>query len=125
MRAVLYAYDFEPITILELPPWAVAHLRQHQFVRLPVLVDIKPPIEHGPGDQITILPPNFHTVTIEAQPLARAGYAATGLMLFTRDEVSALLLKAAFLPGQQAALKHIRHEAFAQGFLDALFCLGR
>ena len=36
MRAVLYAYDLEPITIIDVPHGAMDYLRKHGIVRIHV-----------------------------------------------------------------------------------------
>ena len=46
------------------------------------------------------------------------------MILFTHNEESALLLKSAFLPGQQAELKLRDRDAFARGVMRALEMLG-
>lgn len=118
MRAVLYADDMEPITVVELPEFAEEYLAERGMVRLAVM---RPPEWVIPATQ----PPKFEkltTVTIVAERLVRNGRAH--MMLFTRDEESALLLKCAFLPGQQAGLQEREREAFARGFLEALMKLG-
>lgn len=38
MRTVLYTFEFEPITVIELKPWAEQYLLAHSRVRLPVMV---------------------------------------------------------------------------------------
>jgi hypothetical protein len=113
MRHVIYAYDWEPITVVELSEFAADELAQRCRVVLPVP---------------TALPEYF----LETAPLYSFGRAvrleatmfmADGrpqMVLRTEDEESALLLKAAFLPGQRAALKEHERTAFARGFITAL-----
>lgn len=113
MRVVLYAHDMEPITILNLSDWAYRHLEQHRQVVLPVMkpMSVLAMPELSPAAEF------FRKVEITAEPLHRNG--EKHLMLFTRDEEQALLLKAAFLPGQQWVLRDIRRDEFAKGFLAA------
>jgi hypothetical protein len=117
MRVVLYAHDMEPITILELSSWACDYLQERSEVMLPVMR----PITSHVYDPTLPLEARFWRVHITAEKLHRNGEAHT--MLFTHNEEEALLLKAAFLPGQQWALKDIRREEFAKGFMDALLRL--
>ena len=44
MRAVLYAYDLEPITIIDVPHEAMGYLRKHGIVRVyvPTYPDVMP-----------------------------------------------------------------------------------
>lgn len=118
MRTVLYAQDMEPITILELTGWQQDFLEKHGEVRLAVIPPVKmtPPIEPQPE----LL--NLWQVRITAEKFRRNG--VYHLMLFTNDEEHALLLKAAFLPGQRWTLQNIERNAFAKGFLQAFQSFG-
>lgn len=119
MRVVLYADDMEPITVIDLPALAEVYLNERGMVLLAVML---PPMlsviaaQHPPGRD------SIKTVEIFAERIVRHG--REHMMLFTRDEESALLLKCAFLPGQQAGLQERERDAFARGFLDALARIG-
>lgn len=120
MRVVLYADDMEPITVIDLPALAEGYLAERGMVRLAVML---PPM-------LSVLAatqaPKFDdckTVTIFGERFIRHG--REHMMLFTRDEESALLLKCAFLPGQQAGLQERERTAFARGVLEALAHVGR
>jgi len=123
MRVVLYAQDFEPITIIELEPWAVDYLREHRSVRL--AVETPPPTSpcNGLSNYMTF-GPDMRQVEIRAETIRFYG-RDEHMMLFTRNEASAMLLKAAFLPGQRVALQAAERDAFARGFLSALGRIGR
>lgn len=74
MRAVLYADDMEPITVVELPEFAEEYLAERGMVRLAVM---RPPEWVIPATQ----PPKFEkltTVTIVAERLVRNGRAHMG-----------------------------------------------
>jgi hypothetical protein len=115
MRVVLYAHDMEPITILRLTGWQYDFLRKHGMVRLAVI----PQLQWVSALTDNKLPDvKIWQVDITAEKFHRNG--ATHMMLFTHHEEHALLLKAAFLPGQQHALKEHERAAFAKGFLSAL-----
>lgn len=115
MRTVLYAHDMEPITILELSGWKYDFLVKHGEIRLAVI----PPVKITPVPWEVPLEEEYRAwqVRITAEQFYRNGIKH--LMLFTHDEESALLLKAAFLPGQQWTLRDIEREAFAKGFMQA------
>lgn len=119
MRVVLYADDMEPITVIDLPTMADRYLNEHGMVRLAVLL---PPMLSVLAAKQSPKLGDCKTVTIFGERLIRHG--REHMMLFTRDEESALLLKCAFLPGQQAGLQEREREAFARGFLKALARVG-
>lgn len=110
-QCVLYTNDLEPITILELSP----HLRDHLMTYGNVTLPIQEPVRLLPHDGLEpIVGAGFRTVRIVAERLRFRNRAS--LLLFTADEESALLIKPAFLPGQQNELTRIRHQSFAEGF---------
>lgn len=118
-RVVLYSNDFEPITVIELiqPAWDM--LNRVGFVRLPIISPPSTLAQTGPS-----VPDNspLRIVNIIAEKLYRNG--CESLMLFTADEESALMLRAAFLPGQQGILQQLEWNAFAYGFIAAMRRLG-
>lgn len=117
MRTVLYTEDFEPITVIELQPWAWDFLREHRSVRLavfrPVEARANPDAENVPRHDMS-----SWIVHITADVLVRGKH--TTMMLFTRDEKAALLLKSELLPGQHRDVQDREKTAFAKGFLHAL-----
>ena len=115
MRVVLYADDMEPITVIDLPEMAEGYLNKRGMVRLAVML---PPTLSVLAAQYPPERDGMKTVEIFAERIVRRG--REHMMLFTRDEESALLLKCAFLPGQQAGLQERERDAFARGFLKAL-----
>ena len=121
MRAVLYADDMEPITVIELSELAERYLNKYGTVHLSILapLTLSDIIDYG---QRPLPPPWSGTVRIFAESFVRRG--RKHMMLFTPDEESALLLKCAFLPGQQSRLQEREREAFARGFLKALAAVG-
>lgn len=119
MKAVLYAYDLEPITVLQLEPWAHQFLIEHGSVRLAVY----PRSIAIANPQVTpVLDMRKYIVNILAELIRRGPHEA--LMLFTNDEEAALLLKAAFLPGQYREVQERESDSFAKGFLHAINSLG-
>ncbi|WP_248769083.1 hypothetical protein [Pseudomonas sp. MWU12-2345] len=116
MRAVLYTHDMEPITVIELEPWAWEFLREQGQVRLAVY---RPAcVRHDPDETPQPFDMSQWIVRITAEVLVRGQHSS--LMLFTNDEEAALLLKSVFLPGQHREVQDREKSAFAQGFLHAL-----
>ncbi len=120
MRVVLYADDMEPITVIELSEVAARFLGKNGMVQLPVM--LPPPTSALDAGPLQPWDHALRVVTIFAELLIRRD--RPHMMLFTNDEESALLLKCAFLPGQQAGLQERERQAFARGFLDALTRVG-
>lgn len=114
MRAVLYATDFEPITVIELTPFAVEYLEKYGRVYIPVELPVSL-IEWKETDRPQ---KSFHQVDIWAEKLRFPN--GDHLMLFTKNEESAMMLKSVFLPGQRPALQEAKANAFAKGFLAAM-----
>ena len=122
MRAVLYTHDMEPITVIELQPWAWQYLRDQRSVRLavhrPVDAHFNPDVENVPRYDLS-----SWIVHITADVLVRGKH--TTLMLFTHDEEAALLLKSELLPGQHRDVQDREKAAMAKGFMGALNMLGK
>lgn len=119
MRAVLYAYDFEPITVIDVPEWAHQYIDQHQCFSLAVFE--RHPVFFCDPDALAT--PTCRIVRIQCERLCRG--RRTHWMLFTEDEESALLLRAAFLPGQLGEVQERQRAAFSKGFWAALQRDGR
>jgi hypothetical protein len=117
MRTVIYTNDLEPITVVDLSAFAVRHLEKCRTVRLFVM---NPVVFYEDSDAISI--PSGKTVTLYAERFVRNG--TSNWLMFTNDEESALLLKCAFLAGQQSELNNRERDAFAEGFLYSLSRLG-
>lgn len=117
MRAVLYAYDLEPIMIIDVPMNAVEYLKKTEIVRIHV-----PTIPRTTFPLSEPIQTEFKLVTIRAEKFVFRDVET--LMLFTHDEETALQMKATFLPGQLGAIQDIQRNAFAYGFLTALRKLG-
>lgn len=118
MRAVLYAYDLEPITIIDVPHGAMDYLRKHGIVKIDV------PTYQGvmPMTLGEAFNCQHKIVVIRAEKFVFGNQET--MMLFTHDEETALQMKAAFLPGQLGAMQDMQRNAFAYGFLTALRKLG-
>lgn len=116
-RVVLYATDFEPITVINLQDWAWQYLHRYGSVKVEVFDEPVTSFRYEPPTNTVSI------VHIIAEKLVRGNQET--LMLFTYDEVSALKLKAAFLPGQRSAINDMKANAFAHGFMSAMQKLGR
>jgi hypothetical protein len=114
MRAVLYAHDMEPITVLELGGCKWEYLKEHGCLRLAVFTT--PATTTHDGRPLPSLS-GCRSVLITAEWLNRRGHEI--MMLFTCNEEDAMLLKAAFLPGQRSELREHERAAFAKGFMSA------
>lgn len=116
-RAVLYTNDLEPITVIDLSPVAMHYLLKKGSAVLAVWEEFK----FVPVDESTSMP-KVRTVRIRAEEFRYRN--ARSLMLFTDDEEDALLMRAAFLPGQTKAKREVHANGFKAGFLAAIQALG-
>jgi hypothetical protein len=124
-RAVLYTPALEPITVLQLTPQARHHLLECGMVVLAVYEPLTvADVMTFAGAPLQSLAEHAkcRRVVIRAEEFRRGRHRS--LMLFTGDEENALLLQAAFLPGQTRELNYRREDDFARGFLSAIGALG-
>lgn len=115
MRIVLYdREDFEPITILELPHWRNYKMPDGHMIRVAVMPEISlAPYPSAPEFEL------LKIVSIQFERIVRRD-DVTHWLAVTGDTESAMLLRAAFLPGQQATIQRREQEAFAKGFYKGL-----
>jgi hypothetical protein len=100
----------EPITVIELDQWPEDFLRRNRSVIIPVYERLL--YTHVKDiDMSSYI--QFRTVEITAEVMVRKG--ERHLMLFTKDEESALLLESVFLPGQRKELQEAEQQAAARG----------
>lgn len=116
MKAVLYAHDMTPITVLSVPQHWWDFLEKHGSFM--VAVPEEPPTSPAPFEIDYATRFTFRTVRITVEVLVYR--RRRHMMLFTEDEESALLLKSAFLPGQYKRLNELKEEAYAMGFWNAV-----
>lgn len=111
MRAVIYTHDFEPITAITLERWMVEYLECHGRVVLQVIdpVPVGPPTAPPAFNEREV----FRVVMLEMEWLTMRGQRY--MLLFTRDEADAMLLRSVLLPGQQRAAHEASQRAFAKG----------
>lgn len=113
MKAVIYTEDMEPITVIDIPLGLWQALEHGRVVRFEIKNPLKLNVNYSEPERI-----QARTVHIHGELLVRRG--KKHLMLFTRDEEFAMLLKAAFLPGQYGEVQARQRDARVQGFLQAL-----
>jgi hypothetical protein len=118
MKAVLYTTDLEPITILDIPLWAMERMREGDRYRLatntPIVVNHPTDIKTASAlDHLA-----YKIVSIWAEPICRGNNR--GLLLFTDNEVDALALSASWLPGQQRMVNDHKKQVNA---LVELLCM--
>lgn len=120
MKTVLYTDDMEPITVVEIGPWATTLIERHGHVQfdIPEPLNLKAFTRQEPYP----LELRLRMVTVYGEQFVRKGVRQ--MMLFTRDEENALLLQSAFLPRQQRAVNEGKAGAFARGFLQGLRAIG-
>jgi hypothetical protein len=114
MRAVLYSkVDLEPITVVDVPIQLFNHLKRYRWLRLAVLE----PFRLTLSDECPFDRP-VKTVDITAEFFQY--YDQEMVLLFTRDEEAALLLRPDLLPGQRRLVKEEFQRGFAAGWLKAI-----
>lgn len=119
MRTVLYTHDMEPITVIELRPWQVEYLGREGVVTLAVMPEDEYP--EAADDQAAAV--SLRTVRMTAEWFYRNGERR--MLLFTRQEETAMLLECQFLPGQRRKLKEHEREAFSRGISAAFIAWRR
>lgn len=108
MHATVYTRDLEPITVVWLAPWAVRLLNETgriAFAALPSALTAYDPDASPRAERLV--------VRLRGE-LIRMGRAHTWLLI-ADDEDLALMLRAAFLPGQQGAVRERERKAAAEG----------
>lgn len=115
MRVVLYADDMEPITVIEIAPFLYGMLKERRRVRVAAPMQISyAALTSAPTMNDAVM----HVVEIRAEVLMRNG--REHMMLFTNDEVTALMLRSELLPGQRRDAQDRDREQYAKGFLLGL-----
>lgn len=110
---VLYTTALEPITVIDVPQWALDRMKHGEQIVFPVWEDITS-FRLEPID--CFLP--LRTVTVWAERFRCKG--ASTVMLFTDDDECALALRSDLLPGQRKAYQDQYKRGFVDGLLAAL-----
>ena len=113
MKAVLYAHDLQPITVIDLHPNAWRRLENGSVWNIAVM----PPLKLALSVDF-VAPINLHIVSITGDRIRKGEYET--LMLFTHDEEASLLLRSALLPGQRKEHRDDYLNGVRDGFLRAL-----
>ncbi len=102
MNVVLYTRDFEPITIIDLPMWALEHGERLRYVGVEVMDPISDthllPLE--PPEPLPLL--QARRVNLEFHPIRMPDKRSW--LITVDDDVLALKLKPSWLPGQRGAI---------------------
>ncbi len=113
MRTVIYTHDMEPITVVELRSWQIEYLERHGVVTLAVMPD---PARWMSTDELLTATPMPY-VHVAAKWFRHNG--ERHMLLFTRQEETAMALESEFLPGQRRKLREHEREAFGRGLAAA------
>lgn len=116
MNVVIYTDDLEPITIIDLPIDFCRMGYERRFVRVAVPMPISVMLETDP------LLLEDHIVTLKFDKLKKRnkqGQVIESWIITTDDEVLALKLKPAWLPGQRGAIND--YERIIESLSTALF----
>lgn len=113
MKVVIYTEDLIPITVIDLPQWAVAMLKDRQFIDIPVppkcvtFRAMDEPIKIQKQRRVIVRAEIFRKPVDSHQTsdYGRRIQYYESLMLFTKNEEEALELRAAFLPGQELYMR--------------------
>jgi hypothetical protein len=115
MRVVLFSdEDMEPITVLDIPAWAMQRLHDGEIIRFQVPVPIT---DMYVLDDCSVYKP-LEVVQVWAERFTRHGQKHC--MLFTRNETKAMALRSDILPGQRKEWQEQWRRGFSEGLLTAL-----
>lgn len=118
MKVVLYTEDFEPITVFDLPVMPEQIVR---FLGSRYRVAIHEPPQFRRSGESWPDPAAYQTLTIRLEPLHWL-HGELKWVFIAEDEVLALRLRAAWLPGQQRQINEYRQtiDLFAAALLRAM-----
>ncbi len=122
MNVVLYTQDMEPITVIDLPRWALELAGAERYVNVAAVEEASP---STPGS-IAETELSMHKVTLEFHVLRMPGGVKTWIVT-THDETLALRLRPSWLPGQRGAINQYERSirTLSEGLLAALSGLSR
>lgn len=118
MNVVLYTRDMEPITVFDLPMWALEYAERMGRVR----IQVADPVDMNqlmPGQRVDSM--RFHIVTLEFHRLLLSRDRESWIVTVD-DDVLALKLRPSWLPGQRAKINQYESETkkLAGMLLDVL-----
>jgi hypothetical protein len=118
MNVVIYSKDMEPITVIDLPMWAIEAGERRSFVAVAVMgkLDYAPPI----GPEAPVSYPPLRQVTLEFVPIIMGAHRSS--IIVTRDEELAMLLRPEWLPGQRGKISDYKRQTreLSMALLDVL-----
>lgn len=115
-QAVIYTSDMEPITVIDMKPWYWEFLTEHACIRFHVRDE--PYRYFNLQDAEVDFKYQLKEVRVYANCIHRGNDSF--FFLTTDDEVNALIMDSAVLPGQQRRFNEEKKKAFVRGFLSAL-----
>lgn len=118
MNVVLYTRDMEPITVIDLPMWALEFAQRMGRVR----IEAADPVDMTqlmPGQRVDSI--RFHIVTLEFHRLLLSKDRESWIVTVD-DDVLALKLRPSWLPGQRSKINQYESETkkLAGMLLDVL-----
>ncbi len=111
MKAVIYTRDFEPITVIDLPMWALEQLHERRTLWVEVM---SLPRYAGQDDAITA---ECLAVCLTSQRIQWIDRSPRNVIV-APDDTTALKLKPSWLPGQQEQIN--AYEDVARALAAAL-----
>lgn len=105
MNVVIYTADFEPITVLDLPPWLIEQMEKVGHVRIAVQEPVVQEVLRLNGQKIEAS--SAKIVNIHCEKL-RWRDGSLKPILVTPDEELALMLRPEWLPGQRGAVNNYK-----------------
>lgn len=126
MRVVVYADDFEPITVIKLDQWAVDFLRTTDRICLYTEPDWMLDVWEPEDEPISmkIMHVVLHAVWFHRRGRWGDTDRNAGLILMADDHENALQLRSIFLAGQQRLVREREDIAFARGALTMFGRMG-
>lgn len=116
MNIVLYTMDMEPITIIDLPMWAIELGEKHGTVAVGVYL----PFSATPMDNADPITSSYWVVYLKFHPMRF--YEKKSWLITVDNEELALKLKPSWLPGQQKAINDYERDVknLSMALLQAL-----
>jgi hypothetical protein len=99
LNIVLYTRDFEAITIIDVPMWAIDRMRTRDSIRIPIQ---SAPLNYSVDHSIPV-ELQFMYAEIYMERMKWIDGSMKSIFITDSDEL-ALLLKPAWLPGQQGEI---------------------
>lgn len=117
MNIVLYTRDMEPITVIDLPLWALEHGENLGYVQVAVM---DPPTWCNPGEPVGVDHITARRFILNFIPIRLRDKRSWLVMV--DDDVLALMLRPSWLPGQQGKINDYKRTTreLSRALLDVL-----